>query len=257
MKNCALVITSYPARLKFVPQVIEAWTHSIEQPEKKVLYLSLAQYPNRDKDIPRDCFCKLQELDVTIIYRKGDERNFKSYFAGEDFPGWWLLQVDDDYIPSDGSFDRFYNLHKKHPNAFISCLDIPVIMGNGILYNASMLDSRYITDMYKIVPLLLSDIWLSFWACVAQIEVIPMNPKLDRVVIEEANLTNLGQEYGNNSYIKELSKLLINEYPKEYEIAKAFAGENAPFIKRKKRSLIYRIIRRIYREINKVIQMKS
>ena len=59
---------------------------------------------------------------MTIIFREGDERNFKSYYAGEDFPGWWLLQVDDDFIPADGAFDRFYHLHMQFPNAFIACL---------------------------------------------------------------------------------------------------------------------------------------
>ena len=254
MKHCALVLTSYPARLRFVPQVIEAWTHSKEQPEKKVLYLSLAQYPNKDADIPKEILDRLVNLCVTIIFREGDERNFKSYYAGEDFPGWWLLQVDDDFIPADGAFDRFYHLHMQFPNAFITCLDEPIILGNGIFYKANMLDKRYLTDMYKVVPLLLSDLWLSFWACFEHIELATMHPCLERTLIEEANITNLGQEYGGDkSYISKFAELIANDYPYEYEVAKAFAGDNAPWVKRKKRSIVYRAFRRLYRELKKRI----
>lgn len=65
-----------------------------------------------------------------------------------------------------------------------------------------MLDKRYLTDMYKVVPLLLSDLWLSFWACFEHIELATMHPCLERTLIEEANITNLGQEYGwDKSYI--------------------------------------------------------
>ena len=74
MEHCALVMTSYPARLKFVPQVFEAWTHSNEQPEKKVLYLSLVQYPQRDKSIPKDILTELLNLNISIIYRGGARR---------------------------------------------------------------------------------------------------------------------------------------------------------------------------------------
>lgn len=254
MVHCALVMTSYPARLRFVPEVIEAWTHSKEQPEKKVLYLSLVQYPNREQDISKDIFHKLQELDVTIIYREGDERNFKSYYAGEDFPGWWLLQVDDDIIPGDGAFDRFYEKHLEYPDRFINCVDMPALLGSGAFYNAGMLDNRYLIDMYKAVPLLLSDLWLSFWTCYAKIEVEPMVPPIERNFILEANEKTLAQEYWNGSFIEQLQELLINEYPQEYEIAKAFAGNNAPWVKRKKRSMVYRALRRIYREIMKIIR---
>ena len=37
-------------------------------------------------------------------------------------------------------------------------------------------------------------------------------------------------------------------------VAKVFAGEGAPWVKRKKRSFIYRALRRIYREIKNVLK---
>ena len=255
VKNCALVLTSYPARLMYEPKVIEAWTHSKEQPEKKVLYLSLTQYPNRDKDVPANILSDLKRLDVTIIYRKGDERNFKSYYAGEDFPNWWLLQIDDDWLAGEGSFDRFYALHKTFPNTIITCKDTPCIIGNGVFYQASMLDKRYLTDMYKVVPLLLSDLWLAFWASYAQINVTPMIPAQDRKFMPETNDTYLGQEYCSGNHIQQFQDLLIREYPKEYKIAKAFVGGNALWVKPKKKNIIYRAIRKIYREIRKRISL--
>lgn len=253
VKNCALVLTSYPERLKFVPQVIEAWTHSKEQPEKKVLYLSLSQYPNRENDLPKDILAKLRNQEVSIIFREGNERNFKSYYAGQDFLGWWLLQVDDDIIPEEGGFDRFYELHIEYPNRFVTCVDTQCLLGSGVFYNASMLDTRYLTDMYKAVPLLLSDLWLSFWACYARIDVATMNPPLDRYVIPETNEHCLTQEYQDGVYLKNFSELLIREYPMEYEIARSFAGDGAPWVKRKKKSFMYRVMRKLYREIKKIV----
>lgn len=113
-----------------------------------------------------------------------------------------------------------------------------------------MLDKRYLADMHDVVPLLLSDLWLSFWACYAHIDVVTMNPALECTFIKEANEQYLGLE--EDKYIVPFQDLLIANYPAEYQIAKAFAGENAPFVKRKKRSLIYRAVRRLYKAIKNI-----
>ena len=82
-----------------------------------------------------------------------------------------------------------------------------------------------------------------------------MIPAQDRKFMPETNDTYLGQEYCSGNHIQQFQDLLIIEYPKEYKIAKAFVGGNALWVKPKKKNIVYRAIRKIYREIRKRISL--
>lgn len=211
-----LVMTTYPERMQFAIRSLSLWkeyTPSL----KMALFLSKEEYPNGINSIPKNDYDKLLKLNVELIFRNGNEKAFKSYFAGLTFKNKWLLQTDDDYYPSKQSFRQFMDLHNKHKKSFICWSRLKNnIVGNGVLYNPSMLDKRYLDDMPLIVKFDLCDIWLSYWAKKSKINVVS-GVGIEKNIFEELSgkpgLTNMKDE-DNKQRKNILEKYMFLNYGK-------------------------------------------
>lgn len=220
MSEIVLTLTSFPKRLPHLPKILTAWQE--QMPMQTALYLSLDEYPNRENSIDKDILHAFVKLNVELHFRPGNEKGFKSFFAGLDYPNNWLLQTDDDMYPGPKSMEQYMELHKKHPNAFISCSKLIAIRGSGTLYNASMLDSRYLQDMPQAVPYILDDVWLEFWTRYAKIPIISGN--IERVPIMELWQHGLTTGKDCSKMIRNIFTFLKAKYPSEYKLVRNDKG---------------------------------
>lgn len=220
MSDIVLTLTSFPKRLNRLPDILKAWEEQMSMPI--ALYLSLAEYPNRENSIDKDVLHEFVKLNVNLHFRPGNEKGFKSFFAGIDYPNTWLLQTDDDMYPGPKSMEQYMELHNAHPNAFISCSKMKAIRGSGTLYNASMLDKRYLHDMPSAVPYILDDVWLEFWTRYAKIPIISGN--IERVPIMELWSNGLTTGKDCSQMIRNIFSFMKTKYPAEYRMVRNDKG---------------------------------
>jgi len=220
MSDIVLTLTSFPKRLNSLPKILKAWQDQMSMPV--ALYLSLDEYPERENSINKDVLHEFVKLNVQLHFRPGNEKGFKSFFAGLDYPNTWLLQTDDDMYPGSKSMEQYISLHEAHPAAFISCSKMVAVRGSGTLYNASMLDARYLNDMPSAVPYILDDVWLEFWARYARIPIISGN--IERIPIMELWKNGLTTGKDCSKMISNIFNFLQTKYPVEYKSVRNSKG---------------------------------
>jgi hypothetical protein len=111
-------LTSFPARLPATIKVIESMMSQTLRPDKIVLYLTSAQFP--DKSLPNELaeLCDGNFFDIRFC-----DKPFKCYTklvpALQDFPNDIIITVDDDMIYPPDLIERLVAAHKKYPNAVV------------------------------------------------------------------------------------------------------------------------------------------
>ena len=112
-------LTSFPARITEVWQVIECMLRQSYKPQKIVLWLSKEQFPGLQNDIPATL--RERESDIfEIRFVDGDIRSHKKYYyAACEYPDSLILLIDDDiYYPTD-MIENLYKAHLRTPQSVI------------------------------------------------------------------------------------------------------------------------------------------
>lgn len=110
-------LTSFPARITSVSNVIENMLAQTLLPDRIVLYLSELNFPNKEEDLPLRLL-KLQAQGVEIRWRKDDMRSYKKIIpALQDFPEDLVITVDDDLVYPTYLIEKLVEAHRMHPNA--------------------------------------------------------------------------------------------------------------------------------------------
>ena len=189
-KRVIVSITSFPARINNVWQVIESLIHQDRQPDIILLYLSKVQFPNTYGDLPAKLI-KLQQRGLQIIFVDGDIRSHKKYYyAFKEYYNDLVITVDDDVYYHPHTIDVLYKEYIKHPRNIIAnnttvirykdnvllpyltwggeCSDSENLLQigiGGVLYDPSLLfDDVFNIDLAIQLCPLADDIWLNVMA---------------------------------------------------------------------------------------------
>lgn len=107
-------LTSYPARINIVSNVIKTLLNQTVMPDKIVLYLSKNEFHN--KKLPSE----LINMQNNIFEIRFVEKNYKSFnkliHALYNFPFANIITVDDDILYPRTLVYKLLKTHKKHPN---------------------------------------------------------------------------------------------------------------------------------------------
>lgn len=111
-------LTSFPARIDNVWQVIECMLHQTVLPKKILLWLSKEQFPSKES-VPVS-LSSMEDGIFEIRFVEGDIRSHKKwYYAFQEFENEYIFLIDDDfYYPSD-IIERTLNAHIIHPDTII------------------------------------------------------------------------------------------------------------------------------------------
>lgn len=112
-------LTSFPARIDYVWQVIECMFRQSYLPEKIILWLSKEQF--RDMSIvPESLRSRLNNI-FEIRFVDGDIRSHKKYlYVSREYPDKYIFLIDDDiYYPTD-ILEKTWKVHLENPNSIIS-----------------------------------------------------------------------------------------------------------------------------------------
>ncbi|MDR1027166.1 MAG: PIG-L family deacetylase [Rickettsiales bacterium] len=100
-------LTSFPARIPTISQVVETIKNQSVQPDKIVLYLSKKQFPRAPK---------VDGVEVRML--DGDIRSYKKLVpALADFPNDNIITLDDDILYPDFVIEKLLDCHRRFPGA--------------------------------------------------------------------------------------------------------------------------------------------
>ncbi len=118
MKNkprLIISLTSYPARINTVHQVIESLLNQTKKADKIILWLAPEQFPNGEADLPENLL-RLKECGLTIDWYH-DIRSYKKLIPTlRKYPNELIVTVDDDLIFKPTMLEKLYRSYKKYPN---------------------------------------------------------------------------------------------------------------------------------------------
>ena len=132
-------LTSYPARIHHVSTVLSTITAQTKQADEIVLWLAEEQFPEKEKNLPRDLRKVIQNGIVTLRWCDDLKPHKKYFYAFQEYPDDLVITIDDDlYYPPD-LIEKLYASYLKHPNA-VSAMRVHLMVYDektGILpYNA-------------------------------------------------------------------------------------------------------------------------
>lgn len=111
-------LTSFPARINDVWQVVACMLAQTLQPTKVILWLSKEQFASKDA-LPQSLL-SLEDETFSIRLVDGDLRSHKKhYYAFREYPGDLVVIIDDDlYYPTD-MLAKLYEAHCQNPAAVV------------------------------------------------------------------------------------------------------------------------------------------
>lgn len=113
-------LTSYPKRINVVHEVIESLLGQTFKVKKIVLWLAESQFPNREKDLPKNLL-DLNEANFNFeIGWCEDLRSYKKLIPTlKKYPNTVIITVDDDLIYDKTMIEKLYKTHLKYPKDII------------------------------------------------------------------------------------------------------------------------------------------
>ena len=114
-------LTSFPARITFVPRVIDCLTAQTHPADEIVLYLSEGQFPARDADLPEALRERASAGHLRIRWVSGDLKPHKKYiYAFREYPEDIIVTVDDDVLYDPGLLEHLWETHLQYPGAVVA-----------------------------------------------------------------------------------------------------------------------------------------
>ena len=111
-------LTSFPARINDVWQVVECMRRQTYKPSKMLLWLSKEQFPTSDS-VPESLKSR-EDSFFEIRFVEGDIRSHKKYYyVLTEYPDSLVFLIDDDLYYSTDIIERSLVEHEKHPDSII------------------------------------------------------------------------------------------------------------------------------------------
>ncbi len=251
MQKLVLSLTSYPARIHTVNQVIESLFKQKEQPDEIILWLSILEFPNRYNDIPEILKCLIGKNGFHIEWVNENIKSHKKYFYALQNKENITITIDDDMCYSNLMVSTLMDSYRKHPHAISARnvhiitkrnekispyldwesdvieyigderMDLCAIGVSGILYPPGCSNQNWF-DICTIIQNAENqdDLWLKFNEIIDEIPVVYTGLGEKDQMIENLQGTALylqnAQGGGNDISFSKLSNILKEKYEKIY-----------------------------------------
>jgi len=113
-------LTSYPARINTVNQVIESLLNQTVQADKIILWLAEEEFPNKEADLPQELLNLLNNNITFCIKWCENIKPYKKLIPSiKEFSNSIIITFDDDIIYDSDCVKSLYDTHLKFPNDII------------------------------------------------------------------------------------------------------------------------------------------
>lgn len=248
-KDLIVSLTSFPARIDKVWQVVECLKRQTVLPEKIILWLSKDQFPNGEGISVS--LRKQEDKLFEIRLVEGDIRSHKKYlYAIQEFPEKNFITCDDDVYYETDMIERLVNTSLRFPHCIVvnnahtirhdsngnllpylqwspathqyESKDLLQVGIGGVLYPPHCLNQLVERiEVFKNVAPLADDIWLNSMARLNKTPIVKAPSNVLKLPIESDSPTlssvNNGTENMNDVQIRQIRKYLLeNGYDDVY-----------------------------------------
>lgn len=112
-------LTSYPARINTVNQTIESLLNQTVKPDKIILWLSIEEFPNKEKELPKQLL-DLIPKGLTIDWCQNVKSYNKLIPVLKKYPNSFIITADDDIIYNENCIKSLIDTYKKYPKCIIT-----------------------------------------------------------------------------------------------------------------------------------------
>ena len=228
-KKLIVSMTSYPARINSAALALATIFSQTKLPDEVILWLTEAQFPNREKDLPEPLLQLVKDRHLLIRWCKDDLKPHKKYFyAFQKYPDALVITVDDDILYRHRLIEDLYLSYLLHPqsvsaagayliailkpadimpfNSWPKDIDVYIgkpsmqllaVGGNGVLYPTrlfSQVMELLDKEVIKRICLYNDDLWLKFMELAAEVPVVVSNPFYNVFYISHSQDTALAKE---------------------------------------------------------------
>lgn len=109
-KRIIVSMTSYPARLRFVPYTVASMLNQTVKPDKIVVWLGEEE---GNRNLP-PIFDELKSVGVEVKYRPDIKTHTKWYYAFQEYPDDLIVTVDDDVMYENRIIEKLYTAHFRY-----------------------------------------------------------------------------------------------------------------------------------------------
>ena len=115
-------LTSYPARIGFIPSVLKTIYAQTQKPDKIVLWLAEEQFPKREEDLPSELVKEVisGKLDLRWCDDLGSHKKY--YYAMQEFPDDIIILIDDDNYYHPKTIETLYKKHLEFPECIVGMI---------------------------------------------------------------------------------------------------------------------------------------
>lgn len=254
-KKIVVSVTSYPKRIRTVSKMLESLFRQTMKPDKIVLWLSIEEFSEKEKDLPENLLNIIGTYGFTICWIRENIRSHKKYFyALQEYVDDIVITVDDDIYYSPTMIEELVNSYDKFPNAVSArnvhkilkhegkvaayeiwennykecedreCQDFCAIGWGGVLYPPRIASARWFCklDIENYSPNQ-DDLWLKFNEVLDNIPTVYVRNSCEDVIITDTQecalyKTNVFENLNNMciDYLYKWSKLQDNELIREW-----------------------------------------
>ena len=250
MNSTAIIVsmTSYPERMSDIHFTIYSLLNQTYKPNKVILWLATEQFPQHEKDIPKNVL-NLKKYGLVIKWCE-DIKSYKKLIPSlKEYPNQYIVTADDDIYYHRNWLENIWKQHKKYPNTIISSRSRKIIFdenndfckygqwklstheekpsylnfptnGAGTLFCSELLSEEVFNqELFMEICATSDDIW--FWAMMVlnktKISVVenPMNEITYVNIARELNILNQSTLWETNKVGKNDTNLdtLLKQFP--------------------------------------------
>ena len=118
-KEVIVSLTTYPARMKGLPLVLETLFHQSVKPTKILLWLAENQYEDQSKVI--ESLRKYVDNGLEIRFCDDLRAHKKYYYTMKRYPEALVITVDDDILYPENMLELLLMKHCEFPNCIVTC----------------------------------------------------------------------------------------------------------------------------------------
>lgn len=118
-KEVIVSLTTYPARIKTLPLVLETLFHQTVMPSRVILWLAYDQF--KEKDVIVRELHSFVERGLEIRFCEDLRAHKKYYYTMKENPNALVITVDDDILYPEDMVELLIKRHVDYPACIISC----------------------------------------------------------------------------------------------------------------------------------------
>ena len=254
-------LTSYPARIYKVAQVISTLMVQIRRADMIILWLAEDEFPQKEKELPEELL-ELRNYGLSIRWCDNIKPHKKYFYTMQEYPNDIVITVDDDVYYSPRLISTLYDAYQKNKHsviclranritrppdkhtydyakfkiAFKEVCDVPLtdVLPTGIggvLYPPhSIPQTAFNKELIKKNCLCQDDIWLKIWSLINGYTSVIVKSKIHIDTMDEFQENCLhidNKEGGNNNAFQAISEWLDENYYKGILYEKLFESGNS------------------------------